>query len=146
MQKASYTVTSQQMLDQVYRDALRGIEDHGFIRLEWKAGSNRSINQNDLYWMWLGEIVSQTNAKLAKGATPFIKEEMHEWLCEEFLGYETRTVGRKEITVLKGTSKLLKGEMYFYMQQVDAFAHSKGFKLTIPDDSEDMKLKQRENQ
>lgn len=146
MQKASYTVTSQQMLDQVYRDALRGIEDHGFIRLEWKAGSNRSINQNDLYWMWLGEIVSQTNAKLAKGATPFIKEEMHEWLCEEFLGYETRTVGRKEITVLKGTSKLLKGEMYFYMQQVDAFAHSKGFKLTIPDDSEYMKLKQRENQ
>lgn len=134
------------MLDQVYQDALRGIEDHGFIRVEWKAGSNRSINQNDLYWMWLGEIVSQTNAKLVEGATPFIKEEMHEWLCEEFLGYETRTVGRKEITILKGTSKLLKGEMYFYMQQVDAFAHSKGFKLTIPDDSEYMKLKQRENQ
>lgn len=146
MQKASYTVTSQQMLDQVYQDALRGIEDHGFIKLEWKAGSNRSINQNDLYWMWLGEIVDQTNAKLDASTPPFIKEEMHEWLCEEFLGYETRTVGRKEITILKGTSKLLKGEMYFYMQQVDAFAHSKGFKLTIPDDSEYMKLKQRENQ
>jgi len=146
MQKAKYTVTSKEMLDQVYRDALRGIEDNGFIHLEWKAGSNRSINQNDLYWMWLGEIVSQTNAKLGDGATPFIKEEMHEWLCEEFLGYETRTVGRKEITILKGTSKLLKGEIYFYMQQVDAFAHSKGFKLTIPDDSEYMKLKERENQ
>lgn len=146
MQKAKYTVTSQQMLDQVYQDALRGIEDHGFIKLEWKAGSNRSINQNDLYWMWVGEIVNQTNARLPEGTEPFIKEEMHEWLCEEFLGYETRTVGRKEITVLKGTSKLLKGEMYFYMQQVDAFAHSKGFKLTIPDDSEYTKLKQRENQ
>ena len=96
--------------------------------------------------MWLGEIVSQTNARLGEGTDPFIKEEMHEWLCEEFLGYETRTVGSKEITVLKGTSKLLKGEMYFYMQQVDAFAHSKGFKLTIPDDSEYMKLKDKENQ
>jgi len=64
MQKAKYTVTSKEMLDQVYRDALRGIEDNGFIHLEWKAGSSRSINQNDLYWMWLGEIVSQTNAKL----------------------------------------------------------------------------------
>ncbi len=146
MQKAKYTVTSTQMLDQVYQDALRGIEDHGFIKLEWKAGSNRSINQNDLYWMWLGEIVDQTNARLDEGTTSFIKEEMHEWLCEEFLGYETRTVGRKEITTLRGTSKLLKGEMYFYMQQVDAFAHSKGFKLTIPDDSEYMKLKERENQ
>jgi hypothetical protein len=146
MQKAKYTVTSKQMLDQVYQDALRGIEDHGFIKLEWKAGSNRSINQNDLYWMWLGEIVDQTNRKIDADGTPFIKEEMHEWLCEEFLGYETRFVGKKEIKTLKGTSKLLKGEMYFYMQQVDHFAHSHGMKLTIPDDSEYMKLKQRENQ
>lgn len=157
MQKASYTVTSQQMLDQVYRDALRGIEDHGFIKLEWKAGSNRSINQNDLYWMWLGEICDQANTKLPytyideeTGEEETIecmtKEEMHEWFCEEFLGYTTKRIGRKEVSVLNGTSKLLKGEMYFYMQQVDAWSHMKGYKLTIPDDSEYMKLKQRENQ
>ena len=157
MQKAKYTVTSQQMLDQVYRDALRGIEDNGFIHLEWKAGSNRSINQNDLYWMWLGEICGQANAHLPytyidenSGESITIekmsKEELHEWLCDEFLGSTAKKIGRKTIHVLNGTSKLLKGEMYFYMQQVDAWAHMKGYNLTIPDDSEYMKLKQRENE
>lgn len=156
MQKAKYTVTSSQMLDQVYRDALRGIEEYGFIRLEWKAGSNRSINQNDLYWMWLGEICDQANVKLPytyveeeTGEEITIdvmnKEELHEWMCHEFLGYVTKRIGRKDVTQLKGTSKLLKGEMYFFMQQVDAWAHSKGYTLTIPDDSEYMKLKEKEN-
>jgi len=157
MQKAKYTVTSQQMLDQVYQDALRGIEDYGFIKLEWKAGSNRSINQNDLYWMWLGEICDQANVNLPytylneetqqeETIECMSKEELHEWMCHEFLGYVTKRIGRKEVTQLKGTSKLLKGEMYFFMQQVDAWAHQKGYKLTIPDDSEYMKLKERENQ
>lgn len=143
MQKAKYTVTSEQMLNQVYQDALRGIEDHGFIKLEWKAGSNRSINQNDLYWMWIGEIVRQTNEK---SEAKFTKEEMHEWLKHEFLGYENKVIGKKKLITLCTTTKLTKGEMFYYMQQVDAFAHSHGFKLTIPDDSEYMKLKQRENQ
>ena len=157
MQKAKYTVTSSQMLDQVYRDALRGIEEHGFIKLEWKAGSNRSINQNDLYWMWIGEICDQANLKLPYTYVDqetgeqvtiecMIKEELHEWLCDEFLGHTTKRIGRKQVSVLNGTSKLLKGEMYFYMQQVDAWAHMKGYKLTIPDDSEYMKLKQKENE
>jgi len=157
MQKAKYTVTSQQMLDQVYQDALRGIEDHGFIKLEWKAGSNRSINQNDLYWMWLGEICDQANVNLPytyfneeiqqeETIECMVKEELHEWMCHEFLGYTTKRIGRKDVTQLKGTSKLLKGEMYFFMQQVDAWSHQKGYKLTIPDDSEYMKLKDKENQ
>ena len=143
MQKANYTVTSMQMLDQVYQDALRGIEDHGFIKLEWKAGSTRSMNQNDLYWMWLGEISQQTSERSGKD---FKKDDLHEWLRAEYLGYESKYVGNKHIRLLKSTTQLTKGEMYFYMQQVDAFAHQHGFKLTIPDDSEYMKLKQRENQ
>ena len=143
MQKANYTVTSRQMLDQVYQDALRGIEDHGFIKLEWKAGSTRSINQNDLYWMWLGEISQQTSERSGQD---FKKDDLHEWLRAEYLGYESKSVGSKHIRLLKSTTQLTKGEMYFYMQQVDAFAHQHGFKLTIPDDSEYMKLKQRENQ
>lgn len=157
MQGAKYTVTSRQMLQQVYRDCEAAIEDHGFIKLEWKAGSNRSLNQNDLYWMWLGEICDQANVHLPYTywdeeteeeitIEKMTKEETHEWLCEEFLGMTTKRIGRKKITKVNGTSKLLKGEMYFYMQQVDAWAHQKGYKLTIPDDSEYFKLKQKENQ
>lgn len=143
MQKANYTVTSSQMLDQVYRDALRGIEEHGFIKLEWKAGSTRSMNQNDLYWMWIGEIATQTNEKSGKN---FTKDEMHEWFRAEYLGYESKSIGSKDIRQLRSTTKLTKGEMYYYMQQIDAFAHSHGFRLTIPDDSEYMKLKHKENE
>ena len=147
-----YTITSDRMLSEAFQDAAKALQKHGTINVQWRAGSSRSMNQNDLYWMWVGEIVDQANALLVKSSeltddiVPFSKEEMHEWLCEEFLGYETHTVGSKQITTLKGTSKLLKGEMYFYMQQVDAFAHSKGFKLTIPEDSEYTKLKKRENE
>ena len=143
MQAAKYTVTSKQMLDQVYRDCDKAIKDFGFIKVEWKAGSMRSINQNDLYWMWLGEIAHQTSEKSKQS---FSKEDLHDWLREEYLGYETKIVGKKEITALKSTTQLTKGEMYFYMQQVDAFAHSHGFKLTIPEDSEYMNLKRKENE
>ena len=157
MQAAKYTVTSKQMLDQVYRDCENAIKDFGFIKIEWKAGSARSINQNDLYWMWLGEICDQANKNLPYTYVDketgeeitiecMTKDEAHEWLCEEFLGYKTKRIGRKQVSVLNGTSKLLKGEMYFYMQQVDAWAHQKGYKLTIPDDSEYMNLKRKENE
>jgi hypothetical protein len=157
MQGAKYTVTSIQMLQQVYRDCEAAIEDHGFIKLEWKAGSNRSLDQNDLYWKWIGEICGQANVKLPytyvdkeTGEEITIekmsKEEVHEWLKDEFLGMTVKRIGRKEVRKLNGTKGLLKGEMYFYMQQVDAWAHQKGYKLTIPDDSEYFKLKKRENQ
>lgn len=142
MQKAKYTVTSVQMLDQVYRDARQGIEDFGFIKLEWKAGSNRSINQNDLYYKWLGELAVQTTKK---SNSEWTKDELHRWLKAEFLGYKETTVGKKQITELVSTASLLKGDMYYYMQQVEAFAYTHGFTLTIPDDSEYIKLKMKEN-
>lgn len=138
MQSGKYTVTSKPMLDQVYRDALRGIEDHGFIKLQWKAGSARSINQNDLYWLWLGEIATQTNEKTGKD---FVKDEIHLWMVNQFLGHESTWVGKTEIHHLVSTTSLSKGEMYHYMSQIEAWAFDNGFVITIPEDSEYRKQK-----
>ena len=125
-------VSSEQGVAQCLRDMRHMLEEHGYFNFGIKKGS-RSLSQNALYWMWLGQITDYLNIR--KG-TDFTTDELHLRLKHDFLGYtEKKTIGSAEISEqLKSTTKLTKGEMFHYMQQIDQWAAGIGLLLTRPDD------------
>jgi hypothetical protein len=51
-------------------------------------------------------------------------------------------VGSKTITVLRSTKKLDKAEMQHFMEECEEWLIHQGIKLTIPGDSEFMKMRE----
>ena len=144
MQKGQHICASREYLTSIFKECASAIADHGFIKLEWSAGSNRSISQNGLYWMWMGQLAESFNSR-SKDAN-FSKDDMHDLMRHKFLGYESKTIGKTELKdILRSTTKLLKGEMHHYMTQVDVWASEVGVFLQHPEDSEYMKLQERQN-
>lgn len=145
MQKGSHTITSVEYLRSIFKQVADAIDDHGFVKLEWSAGSNRSLSQNALYWAWMGEMaVSFT--KRTRDGDGWSKDDMHDLMRHKFLGYEDKVIGNTELKpVLKSTSQLDRGEMQHLMEQIDAFAAEHGVLLPHPADSEYMKLMERQN-
>ena len=137
------TVTSEQAARQAYRDIIVMVEAHGYCVVTIKAGS-RSLPQNDLYWEWMTHIADAINAQKK---SDFSKEEVHDWMLHNFLGYEdAQQIGRVEIKPqLKTTTKLTVGEMHFYMSQVDAWAADCGIYLPRPEDCQYEKVKGKQN-
>ena len=143
MQKGQHICASREYLTSIFKECSAAIADHGFIKLEWSAGSNRSISQNGLYWMWMGQLAESFNARSKDGQ--WSKDDMHDLMRHKFLGYESKTIGKTELKdILRSTTKLLKGEMHQYMTQIDAWAVDVGVFLTHPEDSEYMKLMDRQ--
>lgn len=144
MQKGQHICASREYLTSIFKECSAAIADHGFIKLEWSAGSNRSISQNGLYWMWMGQLAESFNARSKDGQ--WSKDDMHDLMRHKFLGYESKTIGKTELKdILRSTTKLQKGEMHHYMTQIDAWAVDVGVFLTHPEDSEYMKLMERQN-
>lgn len=140
--KITHTVTSTQMADQCTRDIIEMMEAHGWVEVEIKAGS-RSIPQNRTYWMWLQEIADFINLR---NKTDFNADDMHDRMRHDFLGYTaSRKVGSVEIKPqLLSTTDLTKGEMFHYMNQIDAYcAERLGLLLTTPSDSMYAKMKEQ---
>ena len=135
-------VSSEQGLEQCLRDMRQMLQEHGFINVEVKRG-HRSLSQNALYWMWMKEIANFINAR--KG-TDFSDDEIHIKMKHDFLGYEPeRKIGTAVIPVqLKSTKNLTKGDMFHYMQQIDAWAAGISLYLPRPEDSDYEKLIQRQ--
>lgn len=124
------------------RDDLKGRGDEIFpLALELKRyRQKRSLNQNSLFWMWCGEAMVHFNSK--KPPKPLTKDDMHDLFCHLFLGYEDKVVGTTVIEgKLKGTSGLDTGEMFAFMEQVEAWCIDKGLRLTVPNVSEYWELK-----
>ena len=143
MQKGQHICASREYLTSIFKECAAAIADHGFIKLEWSAGSNRSISQNGLYWMWMGQLAESFNARSKDGQ--WSKDDMHDLMRHKFLGYESKTIGKTELKdILRSTTKLQKGEMHHYMTQIDAWAVEVGVFLTHPEDSEYMKLMERQ--
>ena len=135
-------VSSEQGLEQCLRDMRQMLQEHGFINVEVKRG-HRSLSQNALYWMWMKDIATFINTR--KG-TEFTTDEIHAKMKHDFLGYEPeRKIGTAVIPVqLKSTKRLTKGEMFHYMQQIDAWAAGISLYLPRPEDSDYEKLIQRQ--
>lgn len=145
MQKGQHICASKEYLTSIFKECMAAIQDHGFIKLEWSAGSNRSISQNGLYWMWMADLAMSFNRR-AKDDSEWSKDDMHDLMRHKFLGYENKTIGSTELQpLLKSTTKLDKGEMHHYMTQIDVWAQEVGVYLPHPDDSEYMKLEAAQN-
>ncbi|QXF34298.1 hypothetical protein CE143_20125 [Photorhabdus luminescens] len=130
---------------EILKETLQTKQPHRIIIKPWK--DIRSIPQNSTFHMWCGEIsryLNKNNAKL----TP---EDVKEALKHTFLGYEVieaidlTTQLTERIRTLRKTSKLDTGEMFYFMTQVEKWAFDIGCLVTIPNNSQYMKLKQEQD-
>ena len=106
---------------------------------EWK--DKRSLNQNRLYWMWLNEICDQIQKRIGQEHDT---ETLHEYFKQSYCPQKSKLLGTKEI-VIASTAKLDKGEMHFYLNQIEQWCIERGFRLTIPDGCEYSNLREVQN-
>ena len=103
---------------------------------EWRE--KRSISQNSTYWMWLAEIDKQNPLKLVNSSNSGA-ELWHEVFKKFYCPESIITDGKAEMVIV--STKLLDvAQMHHYLTQIEHWAMNRGFKLTIPIDSEYMKL------
>ncbi|MBS9442470.1 YbcN family protein [Photorhabdus heterorhabditis] len=130
---------------EILKETLQTKQPHRIIIKPWR--NTRSLSQNATAHMWFGEI---SRYLCANGAT-YSSEEVKEMLKHTFLGYEV--VDRvdfsnqevEHVRTLRHTSKLDTGEMFRFMEQVEQWAAGIGCFVTIPENSEYMKLKQEQD-
>ena len=109
--------------------------------VQWKVSRfvpKRSLSQNGLFHLWCREMASHFAAKGADVTESKIKL----LLKYKFLGTESIQINKTIIQdQVRETSGLDRGEMLFFMDQVQDWAMDHGVTLTCPADSEYMKLK-----
>lgn len=103
----------------------------------------RTLPMNALYWEWLTQMAKH----FSRNAGPFSKDDMHDLMRHQHLGYaEAKTIGKTEIPrQLRSSADLTKGEMLEYMQRIDAWAADHGCLLVRPEDAEYEELARRQN-
>jgi len=138
-----FIISSSQYLPSVMKELETLIDKHGFIKMVVTAGSNKSVSQNNLFWMWMTEMAEHFASKGVEDST---KDQMHDLMCHKFLGNITVTVGKTEITRLKSLRDLDKGDMLHFMRQIDEWSADHGLLLTHPEDSEYQRLTEVQNQ
>ena len=99
----------------------------------------RTLSQNSLFHLWMDQAAKQFTARGKKGCTP---ENLKALTKTHLLGHEDIQVGSKTITVLRSTKKLDKGEFQHFLEECEAWLVHQNVKLTIPADSEYMKLRE----
>ena len=110
------------------------------ISVKYGRYSNpRTTSQNSLFHMWMSEASKQFTARGKKGCTP---ENLKLLTKTHLLGHEDIEVGSKTITVLRSTKRLTKAEFQHFMEQVEEWLIHQGIRLTIPGDSEFMKMRE----
>jgi hypothetical protein len=100
-------------------------------------GERRSLSQNGLFHDWCGQAATRFGQS---------DEKMKILLKHKFLGYEDIKIGNTEIKPqLRHTSELDPGEMNHFMTQVEEWCSSNNCLLTIPADSQYMKLREAQS-
>jgi len=90
--------------------------------------ATRSVQQNRLYWQWVGILSDQTG---------YSKDEVHELMAKKFLPPVVKEVMGEMVEYRRSTTKLKVREMSEYMNQVEAFAAGFGISLPHPQDLQD---------
>jgi len=128
-----YAITHEAALDGMHEELKTMLERNGWLKIEVTAG-NRSLSQNALYWQWMTVIADSVNKR---NKTDFKPHEIHIRMKHQFLGYDAgKKIGNIEIPPqLFSTSKLTKGQMFHYMDQIDAYWAELGVLLPVPTDS-----------
>jgi len=105
----------------------------------WKE--KRSLNQNNLYWKWMGELAKQAKRNGQDFSDEIWAEIFKKYYCPE----KTIELPYGESSTTKSTTKLDTGEMHFYLNQIEAWCMQRGYLLTIPDNCEYKELLDRQN-
>lgn len=123
---------TKERLEQCFNFLLQSMPIQGF-RIEWSPWKDkRSLNANALYWQWLTIMAEH----FSRGGQPFTKDDMHDLMRHQHLGYTDRVVGKTRIAQqLASTSDLDTGQMHAYMSKIDAWAADHGCLLPRPEDS-----------
>ncbi len=141
MEGIFYLVKDRSELDHAIKSFSKLANDWDFTQpLAWKPVayvSPRTFSQNALVHVWFSEMATHFARKVdidAEGIKMLMKNM--------FLGTEDITVGSTVIPgQVRSTSKLDKGEMMHFLDNIYAWAVDHGVKLTNPNDSEWMRLK-----
>jgi hypothetical protein len=74
------------------------------------------------------------------------KDDAHDLMCHMFLGYQTKMIGKTEVTKMRTTTKprLSVGDFSHFMSEIDAWAADKGCLLPAPADCEYERLQKRQ--
>ena len=98
----------------------------------------RSLSQNALFHVWMKEVRDHFIER-----TPDVTEEHWKiFFKTEYLGTETIKAGKiVHENQLRHTSKLKRGEMYEFMEQINAWCTQRGLTLPVPDSSEFMEIR-----
>lgn len=111
---------------------------HPLVLKPSKYTNPRTLSQNALLHVWFGTMAEHFSAKVDTNA-----EQMKSLMKYKFLGTEDVVVGNTVIQgQLRQTSKLTKGEMTQFMDEIHEWAADHGINLPIPQDSEYMKLRE----
>lgn len=78
-----------------------------------KLGNNRSLNQNNLYWQWLGMIAEYTGNSV---------DILHLYLKKKFLGVKYIDIFGSCVETISDSHNLSISDFANYMTQVQAFA------------------------
>ena len=109
----------------------------------------RSLSQNSLSHVWYAEI----SAYLIKRGKSFASPEwVKDAMKHTYLGYADRemvdvvTGAKTTVSRLRHTSDLDTGDMHFYLTRVEGWAREIGCNLTIPNDCEYRKLREKQEE
>lgn len=90
-----------------------------------RASEKRSINQNDLMWMWFALMERETGTN---------KQDIHDYYCKKFLRRTVEFGGHVEV-VVGGTKGMTKASMSEFMTKIQADALTEfGIQLPVPED------------
>ena len=128
-----------------YLAQLLGEKDIWPLSVKWGKYTNpRSLNQNALFHMWLNEASKHFSRQGKQNVEP---ERLKLLLKNHFLGTVDVEVGSSVVPgVIRSTKKLDRAEMQHFMEQCELWFLDMGVKITIPGDSEYMKLREAQKQ
>lgn len=107
----------------------------------------RTLTQNSLMHIWFREIAQNlADRGQMVGDEKITPEDVKLMLKMKFLGLEDIIRGKLIIKgQLRSTSKLDKGELHFFLNQVEEWATDRGIMLSSPAGNEYMKLREAQN-
>jgi hypothetical protein len=133
MNSQYWKCTTAEQIDKLARYLKMSLSSNGF-RVTWEEWKDkRSLNANNLYWQWLTIMAEY----FSRGGKKFSKDDMHDLMRHQFLGYEDKVIGSTVIAQqLASTADLDTSQMYHYMSKIDAWSADHGCLLPHPADSE----------
>lgn len=115
-------------------------EAEGDLKLVVTNASKRSLNQNALYFKWLGEISSQLRVRIKQTHDT---DTLHEYMKLQYCPCKEVQLGSNSKPInIRSTKRLSKGEMHHYLTLIEQWSVERGFALTIPGDCEYVQLRE----